>query len=235
VQYKQFLQDLEGQGLKEIPFIQNMSNNLIDTKIVFESDGYVEESEDMKRQDLILSDQLSLNPDKNVTKQDGEVQGIKLMMENDKIIIHNASELEEILMGKLRFKEYNCILNLIDKEINGKEILSVIRENEILVVLEYLYTELHPGLVELSDNFINERRRYFKVDHETYISIVNYFLRKKEEFFLCVLSDLMSKLNISQKVLDNTFFYYMNIADGNVKEIKSIRQAYDKVYHAGLK
>jgi hypothetical protein len=234
VQYKQFLQDLEGQGLKDIPFIQNISNNLIDTKIVFESDGYIEESEDMKRQDLILSDQLSLNPDKNVTK-DGEVQGIKLMMENDKIIINNASELEEILMGKLRYKEYNCILNLIDKEIKGKEILSVIRENEILVVLDYLYTELHPGLVELSDNFINERRRYFKVDHETYISIVNYFLRKKEEFFLCVLSDLMSKLNISQKVLDNTFFYYMNIADGNMKEINSIRQAYDKVYHAGLK
>jgi hypothetical protein len=45
----------------------------------------------------------------------------------------------------------------------------------------------------------------------------------------------MSKLNISQKVLDNTFFYYMNIADSNSKEVKMIRESYDKVYHAGLK
>jgi hypothetical protein len=156
-------------------------------------------------------------------------------MENDKIIITNAAELKEVLMGKLKFKEYNCLLSLVEKDIKDKESLSIIKEQEILVVLEYLYTELHPGLIELSDNFIQERRRYFKVDHETYINILNYFLRKKEEFFLCVLSDLMSKLNISQKSLDNTFFYYMNIADSSVKEVQQIKEAYDRVYHAGLK
>jgi hypothetical protein len=45
----------------------------------------------------------------------------------------------------------------------------------------------------------------------------------------------MSKLNISQKVLDNTFYYYMNVADNDIKDVQMIKAAYDKVYHAGLK
>ena len=104
------------------------------------------------------------------------------------------------------------------------------------MILRYLYAELHSGLIELSDNFVEERRKYFTVDQETYLSIINYFLRKKEEFFLCVLSEVMSKLDISQKNLDNTFFYYMNIADPTLDDIvRNIRESYDKVYHAGVK
>jgi hypothetical protein len=235
VQYKQFLQDLEYQALKDIPVIQNITNNLIDSNM-FESDGYIEESEDMKHDQLILSDHFSVKPEKKITKiEDLEDLSSKLVMENDKVMITRSCELEEILTGKLKFKEYNCILTLVDKEISAKEKLSVIKDEEILIILEYLYAELHPGLIELSDNFIQERRRYFNIDHETYVNILNFFLRKKEEFFLCVLSDLMSRLNISQKVLDNTFFYYMNIAEINDKGVVSIREAYDKVYHSGIK
>ena len=210
--------------------IQNISNNLIDTNtnIMFESDGVDNESVENK-ENLTVSDRKCPKD-----KEDSDQIASKLVFENDKIVINNSFELEEILMGKLKFKEYNCTLKLIEKDIQDKE-LSIIKDKEILIVLEYLYAELHPGLIELSDNFIQERRRYFMTDHETYINILNYFLRKKEEFFLCVLSDLMSKLNISQKVLDNTFFYYMNIADSNSKEVKMIRESYDKVYHAGLK
>ena len=237
VQYKQFIQDLEVQDkFNKNPILQNISNNLIDTNIMFESDGYIEESEDMNKEPHTLSYHFSQNNKDEPVKEEMNYEELtsKLIFENDKILIGDHNELELILMGKLKFKEYNCILSLIKKDVNGKEVF-IIKNNEILVVLNYLYTELHPGLIELSDNFIQERRKYFKIDHETYISILNYFLRKKEEFFLCVLSDLMSKLNISQKVLDNTFFYYMNIADINSNEVKMIREAYDKVYHSGLK
>ena len=238
IQYKQFIQDLEVYDKNtDNPVVQITNNNLLDTNIIFESDGYIEESEDMNKEALVLSDNLSSNNRVEVIEEakaetNADVTN-KLIFENDKILINNRDELHEVLLGKLKFKEYNCKLTLIDKLVQNKEV-SIVRDQEILVVLEYLYTELHPGLIELSDNFIQERRRYFKIDHETYINILNYFLRKKEEFFLCVLSDLMSKLNISQKALDNTFFYYMNVAP-NSSEIEKIREAYDKVYHAGLK
>jgi len=206
---------------------------------MFESDGYIEESEDMKNDpNLLVEDDLSRKTrgdEKEETTKNERISNLDLLIENDKVIIKSASELEEILMGKLKFKEYNCVLSLVDKEINGKEKLSVISGKEILIILNHLFTELHPGLIELSDNFIQERRRYFKIDNETYINIVNFFLRKKEEFFLCVLSDLMARLNISQKALDNTFFFYINVADGSDSEVKVIREAYDKVYHAGIK
>lgn len=229
-QYKEFLLDLENQDKNNKIIIGNTSNNLIDTRIIFESDGYIEESEDLREKlnTEMLSDNFT------VTSKTERVNN-NLLIENDKITINNEEELREVLFGKTKYKDFYCSLQLVERELNENEKISIIKEKELLVLLAYLFKDLHPGLIELGDNFIEERRKYFRVDNDTYNNIINYFLRKKEEFFLCVLSDLMSKLNISQRVLDNTFFYYMNIADSNLKEVTLIRSAYDKVYHAGLK
>jgi hypothetical protein len=159
-------------------------------------------------------------------------------------IIQTSEELSEILYGGARYNEnkYNMtyeekqVLNPNSSMVEGQmETIQILKAEQLLIILQYLYSELHSGLVELSDNFVEERRKYFSVDHTTYISLINYFLRKKEEFFLCVLSDIMSKLNISQKNLDNTFFYYMNVADPSDEVVHDIKSAYDKVYHAGIK
>lgn len=114
------------------------------------------------------------------------------------------------------------------------ESLEVIQENLMQLILKYIYKELHNGLIELGDNFLEERRKYFQKNFETYISIINFFLKSKEEFFLGVLSELMSKLSISQILLDNSFVYYMNEAE-QTESIKNIRHAYDEVYKAGMK
>ena len=153
--------------------------------------------------------------------------------------ITNNEELNQILQGKYKNANYRYKLQYTDKEITNseeeKEKVSILKIDQLLIVLKYLHCELHSGLIELSDNFTEERRKYFLIDHETYISIVNYFIKKKEEFFLCVLSDVMAKLNISQKVLDSTFFFYMNIAESDDESVINIKCAYDKVYHAGVK
>lgn len=163
----------------------------------------------------------------------------KNIIEGDKLHINTADELYEILYGKYKYNDNRYTLTYEEKEFvnsqNEKEIFAILKPEQLLLVLRYLYSELHSGLIELSDNIVEERRKYFiKKDHQTYMEIINYFLRKKEEFFLCVLSDIMSKLSISQKSLDNTFYYYMNIAQDD-PTVLNIKEAYDKVYHAGIK
>ncbi len=156
------------------------------------------------------------------------------------MVISTPEQLHDALYQRNKNEDVKYCLTYEEKEFNlpgnEKEVSKIIYPRIVLIILKYLYSELNSGLIELSDNFVEERRKYFTVDQETYLSIINYFLRKKEEFFLCVLSDVMSKLDISQINLDKTFFYYMNIADPNEVEIvKDIREAYDKVYHAGVK
>lgn len=165
---------------------------------------------------------------------------IKFLTNSEKIVVSTPEQLHEVFYGKNKNEDAKYSLTYDEKEFilpnEEREVSPILKPRIVLMILKYLYGELHAGLIELSDNFVEERRKYFTVDQETYVSIINYFLRKKEEFFLCVLSDIMSKLDISQVNLDKTFFYYMNIADPNEDEIIiSIREAYDKVYHAGVK
>lgn len=188
---------------------------------------------DLKRSDSFTNFKKSETAEKNFNKT---------------FIISSNDELSEILFGKMKNYKYKFLLEYVDKEILGmprnpncneiniidKEIIIVLKPNHLLLILNYLYDELHSGLIELSDKFTDERRKFFESDQNNYIKLINFFLRKKEEFFLCVLSDVMNKLNITQKVLDNTFFYYMNVVEDS-EEIQIIRAAYDKVYHAGIK
>jgi hypothetical protein len=188
---------------------------------------------DLKKSDSFTNFRQSETTDKNFNKT---------------FIVSSNDELNEILFGKMKNSKFKFLLEYIDKEISGlpissncneiniadKEIIMILKPNHLLLILNYLYGELHSGLIDLSDKFTDERRKFIESDQDNYIKLINFFLRKKEEFFLCVLSDVMNKLNITQKVLDNSFFYYMNVAEES-EEIQIIRVAYDKVYHAGIK
>lgn len=150
----------------------------------------------------------------------------------EKITLQNKKELEEILFPKSQYEvNPNQTFNIRTNFRNNTE---VIEEDLFLVILQFLYTELHNGLIELSDNFMEERRKYFNKNFETYLTIVNFYLKSKEEFFLGVLSQIMSKLSISQTLLDQTFNYYINEAEDS-PSVQAIVAAYDKVYKAGEK
>lgn len=158
---------------------------------------------------------------------------------NMKNIIGSKEELEKVLFPKSKYEinpnqiyTIKVVFKLFPSEKTESEL---IESTMFLVILTYLYNELHNGLIELSDNFTDERRKFFNKNMDTYISIVNFYLKSKEELFLGVLSQIMSKLSISQVLLDNSFNYYMNIAEDDDLVIKNIRIAYDKVYKAGEK
>jgi hypothetical protein len=229
---------------------------LLGNEVHSDSAGYKEEDEDS----LLMqestgrrnSDDLKYHNQYDLRKSDS-FTNFKNSESTDKnfnktFIVSSNDELNEILFGKMKNSKFKFLLEYIDKEVTGmpnspnsneinntdKEIIMVLKPDHLLLILNYLYGELHSGLIELSDNFTDERRKFFLNDQQNYIKIISFFLRKKEEFFLCVLSDVMTKLNITQKVLDNTFFYYMNIAEES-EETEMIRIAYDKVYHAGIK
>lgn len=228
--------------------------------IVFDSEGYIEDEDD--DEDMIDNNEESLfkkNSNKNkksstkslqkgviklksnarkVRKEEKSDHSINNSSNNPDLLIESINELEQVLNDKTKDSNIKYNLNYIDKEFlvdGSKEIVGILKDEDLLIILRYLYTELHPGLVELSDNFVEERRKYMAADHDTYTSIINYFLRKKEEFFLCVLSEVMSKLSISQKALDNTFHYYINMADPELETVLMIKESYNKLYHAGIK
>jgi hypothetical protein len=134
----------------------------------------------------------------------------------------------------LTVKHENNNSSIIENDGVKNNTIEVIQDELLLVVLEYLYLELNEGLIELSDNFIEQRRKYFLNDQETYVKIIKLFLKKKEDFFLGILSEIMSKLNISQQLLDDSFVYYMN-SNENSEKINLIKDAYNKVYKAGAR
>ena len=151
--------------------------------------------------------------------------------------IETAEDLDIVLSARSEAKNININYNILTelRSISDSEKVEIIKEELLLIILKYLYSELHSGLIELSDKFVEQRRYYFEADQATYVSIINLFLRKKEEYFLGVLSEIMSRLTISQTLLDNTFVFYMNYANQEDILVQQIKEAYDKVYKAGIK
>jgi hypothetical protein len=150
--------------------------------------------------------------------------------------IRNLTELKNALHERNKNNKYfldydEKFFNFLDKN----EDHQIIRADEFIYIMKHLTNELHPRLVEMNDGFDEERRRYFQKDEKIYVSIINYNLQKKEEFFLSVVSNLMGRLSISQQVFDNTFYYYFNLCDQNDHLIKQIKESYLEVYNAGMK
>lgn len=248
---KQYAKDnnFDNQGSLYLPVLTNEMSDEFDMN---SNSGYMEEDdEDLKDMDLpfdpnnMKDDPLGIDKEFNIDRDFSDIvvkhnQNRKKPSINDEPLeaINNAEDLEQILFNR-KLKENNSQSNYnIQTEfriINNNEKIEIIKEELLLTILKYLYSELHSGLIELSDNFVEQRRAYFEVDHNTYLSIINLFLRKKEEFFLSVLSEIMSRLNISQNLLDNTFVYYMNFANQEDPLIQKIKSDYDKVYRAGIK
>jgi hypothetical protein len=164
-----------------------------------------------------------------------------LNLENDNEILKSNTDLFEVLYGSLKFSTNKFHLLSDQRKIflsenpGDEEWITVLKPDQTHLILKYLYDEMHSGLTQLSDEFVEDRRKYMNGDHNTYVSVINFYLRKKEELFIWVLSEIMSKLNITQKILDDTFNYYLHIADSNSDLVVKIREAYESLYHAGIK
>ncbi len=215
--------------------------------------GYIsEDDEDFDFEGAFLPEELNLNIGGDISQLiEGEIRkshsnneinfSQKSLFNNfNNKKITNYDDLHNILFNAktgLPKKQSNLCINVETEfqKFEDDEQIEVIKAELLLVILKYLHSELHSGLIELSDTFVEQRRLFFEKDRKSYIAIIIYFLNKKDQFFLGILSVIMSTLNISQKLLDNSFIYYMNFADQNDEKVIQIKINYDKVYSAGIK
>jgi hypothetical protein len=199
---------------------------------IFDSEGYIEEdAEDFN--DKNVSFDVILNKDEPVVSM-----GI-----GDKMVITTIEELNEALYGiaeqedrySLIVDNREVMVNIADSNRQELKRIDIIKPEQFHIILKFFFEELNPTIIELSDNFVEERRKYFEHDTDTYIGIINDYLEKKDENFVYIISNIMSKLNISQEILDNSFYYYLYQADPKDKLIAQIRESYHKIYNAGVK
>ena len=174
----------------------------------FDSEGYMEDDDEYPCQ--ILGDNQGIR-----------ANAITANMDINKVLYYPQSK-----------NKY--ILDYSEVDIEEKPV-QVIKRKDMIVILKYFFEQLDAGLIELSDNFTEERRKYFQKDNNTYITIIKHFLEKKDEFFACVLNDIMNKLNIQQVTIDTSFHYYLELADSKDKIIANIRKQYSDLYSAGVK
>lgn len=164
---------------------------------------------------------------------DNQVAVNQTLLDSKKPTLCSKDEIDAVLFPKSQF-DINPNQTYFIKTVILENGVEVIDEDLLIIILNFLYLELHNGLIELGDNFLEERRKYFQTNFDTYLSIVNYFLKSKEEFFLGILSQIMSKLSISQVLLDSSLNFYMNEAVETPK-VNEIKLTYEKVYRAGEK
>jgi len=235
-------ENFDNQASLYLPILTND----IDDEIDMNSEaGYIEDDdEDFKDIDgplvNISINELNIQGDLSdfVERRTGKNNLNNVQLNQEKIEkIETAEDLDIVLSARSEAKNININYNILTelRSISDSEKVEIIKEELLLIILKYLYSELHSGLIELSDKFVEQRRYYFEADQATYVSIINLFLRKKEEYFLGVLSEIMSRLTISQTLLDNTFVFYMNYANQEDILVQQIKEAYDKVYKAGIK
>ncbi len=128
---------------------------------------------------------------------------------------------------------YSISTSLIRTKSNVE--FEIIKDDLFLVILKYLFNELNQDLIELYDIFVDERRKYYDVDHATYIAVINLYIKKKEKLFYDKISDITCKLDISQSILNDTIKYYLNDADQTDENVFRIKISYDKLCEAGVK
>jgi hypothetical protein len=184
---------------------------------VFDSEGYIEDDDDTP---------------KKIRDYDSDIVPALNRTSDGKIILSKEDDITKVLNSNTEERKY-CLEYI--QEIIDDKLIYIINKVEILAILNYFYEQLNSGLIELSDNFVEERRKYFQTDYETYISIVKHFLEKKDDFFACVLNDIMNKLSITQSIIDASFHYYLEVADILDSNVEEIRISYNKLFNAGVK
>lgn len=134
----------------------------------------------------------------------------------------------------------------IELDQEGQKIkLSVLWADQLILILNYIYDNLHPGLSEIVLMYTEERRKMINKSSSIndllnsgsrYFQIVLGFLKKKEEFFLCVIYEVLVRLNLKKELLDNSFTYYMNtdlnLSSEDIEQLRLIRESYNRVYEA---
>jgi len=174
----------------------------------------------------------------------------KYIKVEERYMIQSKMELEELFKGNYNnnitvkytnlteevfFNDPNNNNNIEGEGNEGKSKIIVIKSGQFLIILRYIYDAFHPFLIDLSDQLLIERLKYFEKDNEIYISIIKQYLGIKDRTFNFILEDLISKLNLTEDLIDASFSFYISSTDKTNKEIIEINEAYDDLIHADYK
>lgn len=218
--FAHIMQDLKNLE-KENDFMRDQSlvldpnldiKNTTQNQNFFNSDGYIEEEDD---------DQF--------TPEEEELLGLKTKLPE---VLTNPNDLKLVLTNN-RYESQKFKITLVKKILGDKE-YNVIQEDFMMTILKFLFDELNDPMLEFSDNCAEDRRKFFDTNFQTYVKTIDLYIKKKNEFFSCVLSNLFYKLTINQEDFDNSVNYYINEAGENEEVIK-IRDSYEKVFNVGKK
>lgn len=176
------------------------------------------------------SNRISINSNRNRRSDQIEIL--------ERSTIKNREELDDLFKGVKNFiVKYSKLYEEVtmQNENNENYSITILKAEQFLIILKYIYEVLHPFLIDLSDQLLLERIKYFEKDKETYISIIKQYLGIKEKTMYFIMEDLMKKLNISEEIMDASFSYYIGIADKSIKINKDINEAFDDINHADYK
>jgi hypothetical protein len=180
----------------------------------FNSDGYIEEEDD----DLF-------------TPEEEEILGTRGKQTLEEVL-KDVEQLKTVLTSK-KYDDQKFKIVLRSQDLNG-EMFNIICEDFMLTIFKYLYDELNDPMLEFSDNCAEDRRKFLESNFSNYLKTIEVYLKRKNEFFSCVLSNLFYKLSINQQDFDNSVNYYINLAEEN-EEVLKLRDQYEKVFHVGKK
>lgn len=190
-----------------------------------------------------------INTNKQLVEMLNKLTEHKKKLENSNLCKNKSQNDTKIKDNKVNY--------IIETEvvIMNSDKLEILISEHFSIILDYIYDTVSPIVTELSDYYTSQRRALFSdifclstndtsIDYsnndnhcdnrKNYFKLINCFLKEKEECFLCILYEVMVKLNISKDVLDNTINYYLNKDDSD-QTIKDIKMKYYKIYNAEIK
>lgn len=184
-----------------------------------QSEGYITESDDMgmKEDFSYFGDSVSLE----------EVQE-----ERPVRLIETANELADLLSGRT-LNALNQKLKLQLKTIIFEgDSVEIIDADCLILILKAIYDEFHASLLEVNDQFCDERRQVFEENFDAYLKCIAKYLKRKEELFQCVFSNILSKLELNDDILDASL--QINIKTNETKKAE-IESSFSRIYKAGIK
>jgi hypothetical protein len=103
------------------------------------------------------------------------------------------------------------------------------KSSQFLIILKFIYDAFNPFLIDLSDQLLIERLKYFEKDNDIYISFIKKYLNIKDRTFKFIIDDLIYRLNLTEDLIDASFSYYIITKDKSNKDIIEINEAYDNL------
>lgn len=125
----------------------------------------------------------------------------------------NQSKIFDCTMKTIKLDFFDNINNEYNRiQIGKRKSFEIIDPEQFSIFTDYLYNEINQKTIDLSERYKNSRRKVFDENYSKrneYISLIKEYMLKKVNIFSEVCREFISKLNISKKILFETFVFFI--------------------------